>query len=81
MDTTDAQASLGSDGIIESHPSSALMIESTSVIETTTTTVQSPTQQKVIVSILFSLYKDLQTSILGLSEFQGLICIKSTRNE
>jgi hypothetical protein len=54
MDISDAQASFGSDGIIESHPTSALMIESTSTIEksTTTTTVQSPTQPKITVSVV-----------------------------
>lgn len=51
MDTSDAQASLlGSDGIIESNPTSALMIECASVV-TTSTTGQSPIQQKVTVSI------------------------------
>lgn len=51
MDTADAQASLlGSDGIIESNPTSTLMIECASVI-TTSTTGQSPTQQKVTVGI------------------------------
>ena len=50
MDTADAQASLGSDGIIESHPTSALMIECASVI-TTSTTTQSPIQQKSAVRI------------------------------
>ncbi len=51
MDTSDAQASLGSDGIIESHPTSGLMIESTSV----STTGQSPTQPKNTVSLLLFL--------------------------
>ncbi len=52
MDTSDAQVSLGSDGIIESHPTSALIIESTSASEKSTK-VQSPTQSKISVSILF----------------------------
>jgi hypothetical protein len=55
MDISDAQASFGSDGIIESHPTSALMIESTSTIEKSTTTVQSPTQPKIAVSVVFFL--------------------------
>jgi hypothetical protein len=50
MDTSDAQASLGSDGIIESYPTSALNIECTSVIETSTK-IQSPVQSKISVSV------------------------------
>ncbi len=46
MDTSDAQASFGSDGIIESNP--------TSVIDKSTK-VQSPTQSKLSVNTLFVL--------------------------
>jgi len=46
MDTTDAQVSLGSDGIIESHPNH------TNVEESTTKT-RSPTINKTSVEILF----------------------------
>ncbi|CAF2591714.1 unnamed protein product [Rotaria sp. Silwood2] len=49
MDTSDAQASLGSDGIIDSQPTSALIIESTSVTEKSTK-VESPNQSKTIIS-------------------------------
>ncbi|CAF4587405.1 unnamed protein product [Rotaria sp. Silwood1] len=49
MDTSDAQASLGSDGIIDSQPTSALIIESTSVTEKSTK-VQSPNQSKTMIS-------------------------------
>jgi len=50
MDTSDAQASLGSDGIIESYPASSHVIESTSVIETSTK-IQSPIQSKISVNV------------------------------
>jgi hypothetical protein len=53
MDTSDAQASLGSDGIIESHPRSALLIESTSATEKSSD-VPSPTQSKASVNLLAS---------------------------
>jgi hypothetical protein len=58
MDTSDAQASLGSDGIIESHPhTSGLLIESTSTIEkSTTTTIVSPVQPRILVNVLFFLW-------------------------
>ena len=59
MDTSDAQASLGSDGIIESHPrTSALIIESASTIEKSTTTPLSspPLQPKILVNVLFFLW-------------------------
>jgi hypothetical protein len=84
MDTSDAQASLGSDGIIESHPTSVLMIESTSTIEksTTTTTVQSPPQPKILVNILFFLRcKNLPINNLDFTECKSFICIKSTNYE
>jgi hypothetical protein len=48
MDTSDAQASLGSDGLIESHPHPTPVIEST--------TVQSPTSSKITVNILLFCY-------------------------
>jgi len=54
MDTSDAQASFGSDGIIESNPTSALIMESTSVIDKSTK-VQSPTQSKIPVNTLLVL--------------------------
>jgi hypothetical protein len=84
MDTSDAQASLGSDGIIESHPTSVLMIESTSTIEksTTATTVQSPTQPKILVNILFFLRcKTLPINNLDFTDCKSFICIKSTSYE
>lgn len=52
MDTSDAQASLGSDGIIESYPTCALIIESSSVIEKSSTN-QSPIQSRISVRFLF----------------------------
>ena len=48
IDTSDAQASLGSDGDIESHPTSALNVKSTSVVGESPK-VQSPTQSKISV--------------------------------
>jgi hypothetical protein len=47
MDTSDAQVSLGSDGILESHPTSALATEPTSVSEKPTK-VSSPISVSVL---------------------------------
>jgi hypothetical protein len=54
MDTSDAQASFGSDGVIESNPTSALLIESTSATEKSTD-LPSPTQSKISVNSLIFL--------------------------
>jgi len=63
MDTSDAQVSLGSDGILESNPTSALATEPTSVSEKPTK-VSSPTQNKISVSILsFTIQKMFQSNM------------------
>lgn len=82
MDTADAQASLGSDGIIESHPTSALMIECASVT-TTSTTTQSPIRQKNTVHIecFFLSSEDVRKYYLDLTCFKSIVCIESTSNE
>jgi hypothetical protein len=82
MDTSDAQASLGSDGIIESHPTSALIIESASVSEKSTK-AQSPIQSKISVNVLFFflLCRDFYTNNLDITKFKNFICIKSTNNK
>ncbi|CAF1042036.1 unnamed protein product [Adineta steineri] len=49
MDTNDAQVSLGSDGVVESHPISTRTIESTSVIEKSSK-VQIPIQSTISTS-------------------------------
>lgn len=50
MDTADAQASLGSDGIIDSHPIAAPMIQSTPANEKSSK-AESPVQSKITVSV------------------------------
>lgn len=52
MDTTDAQVSLGSDGIIESHPNQTNTGESIPIAEKPTIITQSPVTNKSSVKIL-----------------------------
>lgn len=74
MDTTDAQVSLGSDGIIESHPNH------TNVEESTTKT-RSPTINKTSVEILFFLSNSLiRMNNLDFTRSKDFIFIQSINN-